>query len=447
MAKIVKVRKSGGIIETKNEGKIRVAAYCRVSTDSDEQQMSFDTQVEVYKDRISANPEWKLAGIYADDGISGTGVAKRTEFLRMLEDARAGKIDRIITKSISRFARNTLECIQYVRELKALGVTILFEKENIDTAGAFSEMLLTVMAAFAQEESRSLSENIKWGVRKRFEEGSDRWIPIFGYRKNEETGETYIIVQKEADIVRRIFDMYERGSSYMEIAGALEKDNILTSEGNTKWFSKNIGAILRNEKYCGDIILQKYYIKDHLSHKIVRNSGREVPMYYVNDHHDAIVTHKQFDRVQKIRKLKSSNGGDILYPYGESLMKCPYCGRPLGCRKMLTIGEKRSWECDHCHGFIMRSRTVDAAVLNAYREHYGQDDKESVEYYWVEEYIEKIDIGKHNGDDDKTITVHWKDGESTEVQTNIKKDIYLPRSLASANEEAKREKRKNGKSA
>ena len=217
MAEIIRVKKSGGIIGTKNVGKIRVAAYCRVSTDSDEQQMSFDTQVEVYKEKIKADPDWVLAGIYADDGISGTGVARRTDFLRMINDARAGKIDRIITKSISRFARNTLECIQYVRELKALGVTILFEKENIDTGGAFSEMLLTVMAAFAQEESRSLSENIKWGVRKRYEEGTDRGVQIFGYMKNEETGETYIINKKEAGIVQGIFDMYERGSSYMDI--------------------------------------------------------------------------------------------------------------------------------------------------------------------------------------------------------------------------------------
>ena len=145
----------------KPEKKLRVAAYCRVSTDSDEQETSFNTQVEVYEKRILGNPNWEYAGVYADEGLSGTSAAKRVEFQRMMEDCREGKIDRIITKSISRFARNTLDCIEYVRELKELGVTILFEKEHIDTAGAYSEMILTVLAAFAQEESRSLSENIK----------------------------------------------------------------------------------------------------------------------------------------------------------------------------------------------------------------------------------------------------------------------------------------------
>lgn len=161
--------------------KIRVAAYCRVSTDSDQQEMSFETQVEVYQKKISENPDWEFAGVYSDEGITGTKAEARPGFQKMIKDAEDGKIDRIITKSISRFARNTLDCIAYVRHLKDIGTTILFEKENIDTGSSYSEMLLTVLAAFAQEESRSISANITWGVRKRFEEGQERWAHIYGY--------------------------------------------------------------------------------------------------------------------------------------------------------------------------------------------------------------------------------------------------------------------------
>lgn len=179
------------------EEKLRVAAYCRVSTDSDEQETSFETQVEVYEKKIRANPAWEYAGVYTDEGITGTKASKRPGFQKMIKDAENGKIDRILTKSISRFARNTIDCIAYVRHLKELGTTILFEKENIDTGSTYSEMLLTVLAAFAQEESRSISANITWGVRKRFENGQERWAKMFGYRKDFDTGETYIIVEED----------------------------------------------------------------------------------------------------------------------------------------------------------------------------------------------------------------------------------------------------------
>ena len=310
------------------EEKLRVAAYCRVSTDSDEQETSFETQVEVYEKKIRANPAWEYAGVYTDEGITGTKASKRPGFQKMIKDAENGKIDRILTKSISRFARNTIDCIAYVRHLKELGTTILFEKENIDTGSTYSEMLLTVLAAFAQEESRSISANITWGVRKRFENGQERWAKMFGYRKDFDTGETYIIVEEEAKVVRLIYELYEKGMTTTETGKELEKREIPTPSGGKVWNAALVRSILVNEKYCGDLILQKYVTTDHLTHTFEKNDGEEAPMYYIKDHHKAIVPREQFNRVQKILdcRNKKVNGYDT-YPLGDKL-RCPYCGKP-----------------------------------------------------------------------------------------------------------------------
>ena len=196
---------------------LRVAVYCRVSTDHEEQQLSFTGQQRAYTDLIRAKSSWTLAGVYADEGTTGTSTEKRTEFLRMIADCEAGKIDLIITKSISRFARNTLECLTYVRHLQSIGVNLIFESNNIDTRTAFSEMLLTVLAAFAQEESRSISENTKWGIRKRYENGIARWCSLYGYAKG------YMIVPEQAQIVREVFTRYEQGSTIGEIVQILQQ--------------------------------------------------------------------------------------------------------------------------------------------------------------------------------------------------------------------------------
>ena len=188
------------------EGKLRVAAYCRVSTDSDEQKGSFDSQVETYTRMIEANSQWQFAGIYADEGVTGTSAEKRPQFMKMIRDCDDGKVDLIITKSISRFARNIVECLTYVRHLNGIGVNIVFESSRIDTRQKYSEMLLTVLAAFAQEESRSISENTIWGIRKRFEEGVAKWTHLYGYEKKGDV--EYIIVPEQAKIVRKIFNMY-----------------------------------------------------------------------------------------------------------------------------------------------------------------------------------------------------------------------------------------------
>ena len=225
---------------TIKQQKKRVAAYCRVSTEHEEQQSSLQIQMSAFQEQIDSRPDWELAGIYADNGITGTQVQNRTEFLRMMNDCENGLIDYIITKSISRFARNTLECLSYVRHLKQLGVFVYFEKERLDTSSSTSEMLLSILAAVAQEESRNISENIKWSQRKRFAEGIPKWAAVYGYTKVGEL--EYIIDEECATVVRRIFDDYIKGKSLMEISRGLAKDKILSPFGGT-WFPKVLSQI------------------------------------------------------------------------------------------------------------------------------------------------------------------------------------------------------------
>ena len=448
------------------EKKLRVAAYCRVSTDSDEQELSFETQVEVYERKIRSNPAWEYAGVYTDEGITGTKASKRQGFQKMIKDAEDGKIDRIITKSISRFARNTLDCIGYVRHLKEIGTTILFEKENIDTGSAYSEMLLTVLAAFAQEESRSISANITWGVRKRFENGQERWVNVYGYRKDFDSGESYIVKESEAATVRLIFDLYEKGLSTPLIGRELEKRKILTPSGKTVWNSALVRSLLVNEKYCGDLILQKYVTIDHLTHAAVKNDGDEVPMYYIKDHHKAIVTREQFNHVQKILECRNrkKNGYDT-YPLGDKLL-CPYCGKPMIQKKILVYKQSRGWVCRN-HNFLIHSRHVEEAILAAYHSMQPEELRkimetgtseqkkaaevflkeleenfQTVEYYWVDDLIDHIDLGLHKDKETRTLTVHWRCGLDTTVPTNIDPVKDDPEKLALTDQRSYANKRR-----
>lgn len=277
--------------------KTRVAAYCRVSTDQEEQLSSYEAQVRYYTNHIQNNSLYEFAGIYADEGITATNTKRRDEFNRMIKDCREGKIDRVITKSISRFARNTVDCLNYVRELKDLGIGITFEKENIDTLDAKGEVLLTILSSLAQEESRSISENSTWGIRRRFEEGRvalnhNRFL---GYDKDENGN--LIINEKQAKIVRRIYTEFLNGKGTTHIARELEQDRIKSCSGNTKWYDSTIKSILQNEKYKGDALLQKTYTVDFLSKKREINNG-EVPQYYVEESHPAIIEPETWQAVQ-----------------------------------------------------------------------------------------------------------------------------------------------------
>ncbi|HCA29758.1 MAG TPA: recombinase family protein, partial [Ruminococcaceae bacterium] len=276
----------------------RVAAYCRVSTDKEEQEKSFETQKEMYTDMIMMKPNWQMAGIYADEGITGTIAKKRPDFMRMIEDCRKGKIDLIITKSVSRFSRNNLDCLLYVRELKELGIPIIFEKEGINTLQVSSELLITLFSGLSQSESESISMNVKMGKRQSAKKGNVAfsYASFLGYRRGAD-GKPEIIPE-EAEIIKRIYNSYIAGESLNDIAKALTADEILTPRGNAKWSGKGVLSILSNEKYKGDALLQKTYIADCITKKSKRNNG-ELPQYYVENNHPAIIERQMFDRVQE----------------------------------------------------------------------------------------------------------------------------------------------------
>ena len=246
----------------KESEQLRVAAYCRVSTDYDEQASSYETQVSHYKELIGKEPSWQFAGIYADDGISGTNTKKREQFNKMIAACKAGKIDLIVTKSISRFARNTIDCLKYIRDLKAINVAIFFEKENINTMDAKGEVLITIMASLAQQESESLSQNVKMGIQYRYQQGKVfvNHNHFLGYTKDAQGN--LVIEPEEAKVIKRIFYSYLNGMSMQQIADSLKADGILTGGKTKNWRSSSVAQILKNEKYMGDALLQKTYTID-----------------------------------------------------------------------------------------------------------------------------------------------------------------------------------------
>lgn len=276
----------------------RVAAYCRVSTDNEEQLTSYVNQKKVYTEMIAANPEWCFAGLFADEGISGTQVRFRPEFKKMIDECYAGKIDYIITKSVSRFARNTVECLDYVRILKSRGIGIIFEEQNIDTLKTDSELYLVIYAGFAQSESESISKNVTWTFRKKFEEGQVlfRYSQMLGYRKGADGSPE--IVPEEAVIIEDIFELYLSGKTIREVADIVKNKYPVIPNGKKINFSLgSLQAILTNEKYCGDAILQKTVTIDCITKTRRKNTG-EAPMYYVRDNHPAIIDRDKFNRVQ-----------------------------------------------------------------------------------------------------------------------------------------------------
>ena len=330
---VLPARKKAGMAKSDEENpKSRVAAYCRVSTDSDEQETSYDAQISHYTNYINSHPDWTLAGIYADDGISGTNTKKRDEFNRMIDDCMASKIDKVITKSISRFARNTLDCLKYIRQLKEKNIPVYFEKENIDTMDSKGEVLLTIMASLAQQESQSLSQNVKLGLQYRYQQGEIQvnCARFLGYTKDE--NKRLVIVPEEAAIIKRIYREYLEGASMLKIARGLEADGILNGAGREKWHTSNINQILRNEKYIGDALLQKTYTIDFLTKTRVKNHGH-VPQYYVENSHEAIIPREIFMQVQEelIRRRivhTSPNGKNRTFSSTHSFSNMIICG---GC--------------------------------------------------------------------------------------------------------------------
>ncbi|WP_342416697.1 recombinase family protein [Paenibacillus sp. FSL R10-2782] len=310
--------------------KKKVAAYCRVSTDSEEQKESYTNQVNHYTQYIQNNLEWEMADIYADEGITGTTTKNRTQFNRMIQDARNGKLDLILVKSISRFARNTLDLLKYVRELKSLGVAVFFERENINTLDTTGEVLLTILSSLAQDESRNISENSRWGILRGFQNGKVfcNTTRFLGYDKDEQ-GEL-VINESEAEIVRRIYEEYLDGKSYQVIARGLMRDHIKTVTGGDTWWDSSITLILTNEKYYGALLQQKTVTVDFLTHKRIRNKGQE-QQYLIEDNHEPIVSKELFEAVQKEKERRAKLKGSVMgeskrYSSKYALSSKVYCG-------------------------------------------------------------------------------------------------------------------------
>ena len=285
------------LVDKKKHHQKRVAAYCRVSTGDEEQLTSFTRQKKTYTDMIASNPDWELVDIYADEGISGTRADKRPDFQRMISDCEKGKIDYIVTKSVSRFARNTVDCLDTVRSLRARGIGIYFEEQNIDTLKSDSELYLVIYAGFAQSESESMSKNITWSWRKSFSEGKAIFIysKLLGYRKGEDGNPE--IVPEEAAVVRRIFDLYLSGYTTAQISKCLQEEMISFPNKKISFSDSGIRTMLRNERYCGDVILQKTVTVDCIAKKRKPNTG-EAPMYLVENNHPAIISREVFNKVQ-----------------------------------------------------------------------------------------------------------------------------------------------------
>lgn len=356
---------------------MRVAAYCRVSTDSEDQLESYKAQVAYYTDAIAKNPRWRFVDIYADEGITGVMAKKRTNFMRMMRDCEKGKIDLILTKSVARFARNTVDSLNYVRRLKAKGIGVYFEEQALDSLKTENEMALGLYSVLAQAESENISANVRWGIRQRMQSGTFKFrYNLLGYRKGED-GEPEI-VEEEAKYIRAIFNMYLDGKSLDQIKSYLEGEGVLTKTGKNVWNKCIIQAILTNERYCGDLLMQKTFTENCITKKVKKNRG-EMPKYLIRDNHPAIITHATFKMAQmemarrgSVRK-KADSGITEQGKYSgkfalTDILVCGECGSPYRRKTYSRNGEnKRVWRClsrlEHGTEFCSDSITVDDETL------------------------------------------------------------------------------------
>jgi site-specific DNA recombinase len=394
--------------------KLRVAAYCRVSTEFEEQESSYTTQVNHYTDYINNHPEWLLAGIYADDGISATNTKKREQFNKMIDDCMAGKIDMVITKSISRFARNTLDCLKYIRQLKEVNIPVFFEKENINTMDAKGEVLITIMASLAQQESQSLSQNVKLGIQYRNQQGIVRVNSLLGYKKD--ANKKLIVDPERAWIVKRIFQEFLDGYAPSEIARRLEADGVITDYGKKQWRSSSIELTLHNEKYMGDALLGKTYTVDFLTKKRVVNTGQS-PQYYVEDDHEAIIPKEEFLAVQaemdRRKTIAIAPDGTRRSYTGKTCFSqrvfCGVCGDMYAHIFWYDGGKHTVWRCasrmdglqrfkkDHCTGRTVTQEDLERISAEAIRQEFGGDSEK------IKEIAPDLQCNLENGFDEMLV--------------------------------------------
>ncbi len=446
---------------TKEDRPLRVAAYIRVSTENTNQEDSFETQERYFTKTVLDHPHWQMAGIYADYGISGTSERRRTGFLRLLRHCREGRIDRVLCKSVSRFARNTKDFVTALKILTENGVTVLFEREGLDTAKVNSDFILTALGAVAQEESRSISYNIRWGYEKRYPKGEVRNLPIYGYRyaddgqKDTEGGYTYreiVPVEEEAAVVRRIFAEAAGGRRYVEIARRLNKDGIPAPDslwtrrhkriregrdpkpGELKdtieqgWTAEQVGRVLKLERYAGDVLLNKTYKIDFMDDKIRRNKG-ELPQYMIRDHHPAIVSRELFDAVQK-RKKQAPEGaykGKGQYMLSGRLV-CSQCGRFYHTRNRKS---RPIWFCPStalnngktvCKAQKVYEAQVFFALRRALWERFSLD---AMPVSWLADRLEKFHQGDNIEQQRVSLNRQIREKLDTEEASQLKQKLTL----------------------
>ena len=366
--------------------KLRVCCYCRVSTDQEEQLGSFENQIEYYTHLINSRDDWILAGVFSDEGISGTGTRKRKGFMDMIRACENHEVDRVITKSISRFARNTADCLFFSRKLKNLGIGITFEKEGIDTMDASGELLFTILSSLAQEESRNISENTTWGIRSKFQQG----IPhlncesLLGYDKDE-NGDL-VINEAQAAVVRRIFRDFLEGWAISEIAKRLNEERVPGVHGKASWHPISIERVLRNEKHVGDILMQKTYTSDFLTKAQAENNG-DLEQYYIKDNHKAIICREEWDAAQleleRRENFRATHGirntGSCNLDRFYSRVFCKHCGGKLVRKSWKGIREP-FWKCENaekkkghtCDAENVKESSLQRAVVVAWNSLVGQ---------------------------------------------------------------------------
>ena len=374
------------VIPAKNESpqeqakkrNLRVAAYCRVSTGDEEQLTSYENQKAFYTEKIMKNPEWTMVDIFADEGITGTSTCRRKDFLRMIRQCRQGKIDMILAKSVSRFARNTLDTISYTRELRSLGIAVIFEEQNINSIYPESEFLIALHAAFAQSESESISANVTWGKRRAMESGKAtiQYKYLYGYRRGADDKPE--IIPEEAEVVRWIYERYLAGASTRMLRDELHEQGVTYSEKSPQWTLPHIKSILRNEKYCGDVLMQKTFQQDVINRKVIKNTG-QLPMYLIENHHEGIVSREKYDAVQaemarrKAAKSPSKRASTGLSAYTSRYalsdrLVCGECGTLYRrCTWTRPDGKRVVWRCvsrlDYGKKYCHSSPTLDEAPL------------------------------------------------------------------------------------
>ena len=365
--------------ELEKKKNLRVAAYCRVSTNSEEQLNSYENQKAYYTEKIMTNPDWTMVDVFADEGKTGTSACKRKDFLRMIRQCRQGKIDMILAKSVSRFARNTVDTLNYTRELRSLGIPVIFEEQNINSIHPESEFLITIHGAFAQSESEDTSSRVRWGIQQSMRTGKAniQFKTLLGYKKGPD-GEM-VIEPEQAETVKLIYEMYLSGKTLRSIKETLEARGLRNAAGTTEWTTSNLRTILSDEKYCGDVLRQKTFIRDCISKQVVKNTGQR-PKYLIQNHHDAIIPREQFDAVQfemarrraqtdRSRKSAPTGAGKYSGKYALSgLLFCGECGTAYRRVVWTQHGEKRAvWRCtsrlDYGKKYCKDSPTLDEEPL------------------------------------------------------------------------------------